>query len=227
MKKYQEIIGSNEWPTSFDFSQDEICQHKFKPFINEELRLLKEYDEQRPKDINYIFHEHAPRVAADVKKTCLHIGLPKYVAENMYQALLLHDIGKRKLPLYLWDMKKKPTDEVKDLRRTHTDVGVEMIEKQFADTDHPFKDLVIEITKNHHEQMDGKGYRGLTGEDLSLPVRLAAIIESYDGYSIWRPHFGDRDISTAGVITRMREEKGASHYDMDLFEAFVEMKLSQ
>jgi HD-GYP domain-containing protein (c-di-GMP phosphodiesterase class II) len=82
-----------------------------------------------------------------------------------------------------------------------------------------------DIMLNHHEQMDGKGYRGLSADALSLPVRLACIVESYDGYAIPRPHFGDRDISPEGVLARMRDEKGRALYDMELFEAFAEMKL--
>lgn len=225
MSQYK--VNLEEWPNNFDFEQDEVCQNVFKPFIEEELGYLKDYDSKRDANTTYIFHEHAVRVAKDVSETCAHLGLPKHVCQNMYWALIPHDIGKRKLPLYLWDMEEKPTDETKALRRTHTDLGSEFVEKKFEDIDHPFKNLLLDIMKNHHEQMDGNGYRGLTGDDLSAPVRLAAIVESYDGYSIWRPHFGDRDISPAGVITRMRDEKGESHYDMNLFEAFAEMKLSQ
>lgn len=220
-------MNISDWPDNFNFEVDEVCQTLFKPFIEEELAQLKEYDSQRPADTNYIFHEHAVRVAEDVSQTCRHIGLPEHICRNMYWALIPHDIGKRKLPLYLWDMEEKPTNETKALRRTHADIGAEMVEKRFEDVDHPFKNLLIDIIRNHHEQMDGNGYRGLTGDALSMPVRLAAIVESYDGYSIWRPHFGDRDISPAGVLARMRDEKGNEHYDMELFEAFAAMKLAQ
>lgn len=86
---------------------------------------------------------------------------------------------------------------------------------------------MLDIMINHHEQMDGNGYLGKTGAELSAPVRLACIIESFDGYSIRRPHFRDRDISTEGVLTRMREEKGEALYDMELFDAFAAMKLQE
>ena len=223
----EKIINAPDWPDDFNFDTDPVCQDIFKPYIESELTLLKEYDAQRPSDTTYIFHEHAPRVANDIKQTCEFIGLAPNICTNMYWAALPHDLGKRKLPLYLWDMEEKPTDDVKQLRRTHTDVGAEMIAKAFTDVEHPFKDLLLDIVANHHEQMDGLGYRGLTGDQLSTPVKLAAIVESYDGYSIWRPHFGDRDITPEGVIKRMREEKGAALYDMDLFEAFAAMKRQQ
>ena len=83
------------------------------------------------------------------------------------------------------------------------------MQEYFHDTDHPFKDLMIDIMVNHHEQMDGQGTQEKPAEELSLPVRLAAIVEAYDGWRIWRPHYGERDISIPGVLERMREEKGA------------------
>ena len=73
----------------------------------------------------------------------------------------------------------------------------------------------------------GQGTHGIAGEKLSAPVRLVAIIEAYDGWRIWRPHYGDRDISYSGVLKRMREEKGPDIFDMELFEQFAAMKMEE
>ncbi|MFP4312896.1 MAG: HD-GYP domain-containing protein [Alphaproteobacteria bacterium] len=216
-----------EWPDTFDFETDEICQTRFKPFIKAELANLRAYDDERPEGKTYIFHQHAARVAKDVKKTALALGQSDIVANNLYWAVLPHDIGKRQLPINMWDSEEKPTGTIKKIRRTHTLLGVQIVEELFPDISHPFKDLMLDIMARHHEQMDGNGTLGFKGEELSLPVRLTAIVEAYDGYRIWRPHFGDRDISPPGVIKRMREEKGAQIYDMALFEAFADMKMQE
>lgn len=218
---------SEIWPEGFDFQTDETCQNVFKPFILEQLKELETYDKQRPKGHTYVFHEHAERVAGNVKKTCLHIGLGEVVAENMYWALLPHDIGKKNLPLEIWDMEEKPSEEMKKFRRTHTLLGAQIVQELLPDIAHPCKDLMIDIMVNHHEQMDGNGTHGVPGERLSMPVRLAAIVEAYDGWRIFRPHYGDRDISPQGVLKRMREEKGAEIFDMELFEAFAQMKMNE
>ena len=213
------------WPDSFDFETDPVCQEQFKPFIIDELDKLKAYDQQRPVDITYIFHEHAERVSGNVYKTCIHMGLGEKIANNMKWLSMPHDIGKRLLPIDLWDMEEKPTSKLKQFRRTHTLLGVQIVLEYFPQLEHPFKDLMIEIMAYHHEQMNGEGTHRISGDMLSAPVRLMSIIEAYDGWRIWRPHYGERDISIPGVLKRMREEKGADIFDMEFFEAFAEMKM--
>lgn len=220
-------VLSNKWPDFFDLRETQETFQRIRVFIEEHMESLKSYDKQRPADAKYIFHEHAKRVADNIKKTCLHMGLDNLTAENMYWAALPHDIGKLKLPVEIWDSEKKPSDELKQKRRSHTDRGAEMVKDELDDIDHPFIDLMLDIILNHHEQMNGQGYHGLTGDQLSNPVRLTAIVEAYDGWRIWRPHYGDRDITVPGVLKRMREEKGPDFFDMDLFEAFAEMKMSE
>jgi HD-GYP domain-containing protein (c-di-GMP phosphodiesterase class II) len=224
------------WPDDFDVRTDAVFQEKIKPFIEKQLEELKGFDEQReswtkdhlPSDYKFIyrFHEHTLRVAEDMRAAALYMNLPENVAENLYWAMLPHDIGKKALPVDLWDMMEKPSQDIKDERRSHTDLGAEMVRNELP-ADHPFVRLMTDIMENHHEEMGGGGYHGRKGKDLSGPVRLACIVESFDGYSIFRPHFGDRDISVSGVLKRMRDEKGPDLYDMDLFESFAAMKMDQ
>lgn len=214
------------WPCNYDVRTDPVCQKIFIPFINEQLAALKKYDEGRPKDTTYVFHEHAQRVAHNIRKTCLFMELGDVVAWNMYWAVLPHDIGKSRLPADAWDTEEKPTEHLKKFRRTHTLLGAQMVQEYFPDTAHPFKNLMIDIMVNHHEQIDGGGEHGLSGDALSLPVRLSSIVEAYDGWRIWRPHFGGRDISPLSVLQRMKDEK--SHmFDPDLLAAFIAMKTAE
>ncbi len=222
-----DILTSLQWPSDFDFRKDETCQNIFKPFIEQEMQLLKEFDEKRPQGVEYVFHQHATRVANDVRGTCRHMGFGESLAENMYWATLVHDIGKRLLPVEIWDLEGKPSDAMRERRRSHTILGEDMVRSKFSTIAHPFKRLMSDIILNHHEKMDGSGYRGLKGNELSYPVRLVAIIEAFDGWQIWRPHYGDRDISTPGVLKRMRDEKGAEFFDMDVFEIFAEYKIKR
>lgn len=206
-----------------DFKTDETCQTVFKPFILEQIKALKAYDDLRPKTTRYIFHEHAERVAKDVESTALFLGADAKTAHALYWATLPHDIGKMTLPHEIWDLEDKPSEEMKNKRRAHTTLGAEMARRKLGPINHPFMHLMMDIMQNHHEQMDGKGYLGLQAPDLSWPVRLASIVEAFDGWRVERPHFGDRDISVEGVLKRMETEK-SHQFDPVLFKAFAEMK---
>ena len=123
----------------------------------------------------------------------------------MYWAVLLHDIGKMQLPVEIWDKTEKPSEQMKAFRRNHTRLGAESFARHFKDIEHPFKDLALEIMQNHYEQMDGEGPEKLPAEALSPPVRLAAIVEAFDGWSIPRPHFGERDVKPPAVLKRIKK----------------------
>lgn len=228
----------NHWPDDFNLDDTPAEAARIRAFIELHLAELRALDAHRaiwvkdnlPEDyeMTYFFYDHTLRVAEDMKRTALYLGLSENTAENLYWVMLAHDVGKVCLPVSLWDMVEKPEDAIKAQRRTHTQLGVEMVEEELSDMpDHPFVKLMLDIMAHHHENMDSSGFLGLTGDQLSAPVRLACIVESYDGYRIARPHFGDRDVSPEGVLARMREEKGAAIYDMELLDAFTKAKLAE
>lgn len=228
--------SKSEWPDSFDLNDKSPAAKAVRTFIDTNLLALKAYDEKRREwvkehlpphyRITYFFYEHSRRVAENMRKTALHIGLSNRAAQNLHDAMLAHDFGKLKLPVSLWDMVDKPSDEIKNKRRKHTDLGAEMV-KEALPYQHPFIDLMTDIVLYHHEQMDGNGFHKIPGDQLSMPVRLASIVEAFDGWRTWRPHYGERDITAAGVLSRMRNEKAAGFFDMELFEAFAEMKMKE
>ncbi len=223
------------WPTKFVFETDPICQTYVKPFIDFTISQLKTLDNQRLAlaPTQYIFHEHAPRVARLVQKFCLHLGLSEDIARNMYWATLPHDAGKAhvtdsryKNTAHIWkEFLDKPTPDIFDLRRTHGKLGAEYIANHFANINetnsHPILSLMTDLAENHHECMDGSGPLKKEAYTLTPPVRLVAIIEAFDGYCIKRAHFpANRDTSPTGAIAHMTAKTG--QFDQDLLKQFKE-----
>ena len=219
----------------YDIRSDKAFETRIQPFIEKQLEQLRACDEQRiawarenlpPEyEVTYRFHDHTRRVASDMNAMTQTLGLPEHQRIALYWAMLAHDLGKSVMPIDMWDSVEKPTDAIKDKRREHTKIGVKLVRERLV-FDHPFLDLVADMMMHHHEYMDGTGHYGLAAEQISGPVRLAAIIESFDGYTIPRAHFADRDTSVPGVLKRMNEEK-ASWFDPHLLKAFTEMKMSE
>lgn len=199
--------------------QDSVFQTSIAPWLDGQHVALKELDAARPADITYIFHEHVMRVAAMGRDFARFLGAKENEAEWFYHALRVHDCGKTLLPQDLWDTDGKPSDAVKLQRRQHAPLGAEMIERDLP-ADHPFTAFAADIARHHHEQMDGGGIMGRRGDELSVWVRMACIVDSFDGMSIKRSHFGGRDISRHSVFKRIAVEKGASQYDAALTAEF-------
>lgn len=227
-----EWLKEFDWPDSYDFDSDPVCQEQFKPFIEECIGKLAAVDQARidayetpDNKIYYIFHEHAERAANTVKDAALHFGLGDNVANNLYWATLAHDAGKTRVPIEDWaETDGPPPADVKERRRMHTDLGVQMVEERFKGIDHPFKALLIDMIKNHHERLDGKGKLGLKGDEISGPVRILQIVEDLDGGMMPRKHYitEGRDLSAPAVMERMRAKK-YEWFDKRMFDGLDEM----
>ena len=223
-----ERLMAEGWPDDFDFDTDHVCQTVFKPFIEEQLQILDDYDQQRDLKSDYVFHQHALDAAEDVKNTCVALGLGDRVASNMYYATLIHDLGKPELSPEIWDIDGTPTAEQKSEKRSHVNLGVEKFSETFKDIDHPFKDLALDIIKHHHEAINGQGHYGLTGDQLSNPAKLASLVEHYDGLTHPRPHQIERsDKFDPPSLFEKIETRYAGHFDPTIYEAYKALKIEQ
>lgn len=204
---------------------DKVFHNVIAPFIQERLDALQTLDNARRDyvgdEIYYIFTDHSHRVATMGRDFAQYLNLDPIKTAWFYQALLIHDCGKALLPVDIWDRTEKPTEELKALRRTHSPVGADAISKALP-SDHPFTPFADRIARWHHEHMNGSGTLGITIAQQDIWLRIACIVDSYDGMKVWRPHYKDRDISPPAIIKRLAVEKGPTIYDGELVEKLSE-----
>ena len=104
---------------------------------------------------------------------------------TLRRAALLHDLGKLAVSNTILDKNGKPTDEEwASIRRApyYTQEIFQHI-KGF--------ERLTEIAAAHHERLDGKGYfRGLTGDQLDLDMRILSAADVFDALSAERPYRG-------------------------------------
>ncbi len=202
---------------------DDTYERQIAPFIEKQFAALQAYDRKRPEGHVYAFDEHSKRVAADMHHLAHAMGMDDEDCEALYQAALIHDTGKILLPVGIWDVEGKPDAGIRAQRRQHTKLGVEIVDEAFPYLAHPMLDLIRDLMNHHHETMDGMGYLRLMGDQLSQFARMICVCDAFDGWSTWRPHFGDRDISSDGVLHRMMYEK-KGQFDPDILSTFAKMK---
>jgi putative two-component system response regulator len=82
----------------------------------------------------------------------------------------------------------------------------------------PLTQLAAEIALYHHEHWDGKGYpQGLSGEDIPLSGRIAALCDVYDALRSARPY---KTAWSAEETLAFFRERSGSHFDPGLVQAF-------
>ena len=112
-----------------------------------------------------------------------HILTPKTI-QLIYELIPVHDIGKVAVPDRILRHPGRLDPEEYEIIKTHVTLGHEV----FADAvrtsglkDEAALRLASDIILTHHEHWNGGGYpRGLTGENIPLVGRIAAVADVYD-----------------------------------------------
>lgn len=169
-----------------------------------ELTRLKSRDE-------YTFL-HSIGVTALMVHLGHSIQIDDEVSRNFGMGGLLHDVGKIKIPLEILN-KAGPLDEGEILQvRKHPSDGYDLL---FIQGDMP--QVVLDICLNHHERIDGMGYpNGLSGEQITVPVRIASICDVYDALTSKRAY--KKAWSPSDAAKFMSEQKG--QFDQSLLRQF-------
>ena len=105
-------------------------------------------------------------------------GLEADAIQKMGLGLLFHDIGKFRIPKKI--LLKQSSLALAELKllQLHPVYGEEMLSGT-----HNFPGDSMKVVRHHHEAIDGSGYPdGLSGEQLSTTVKIAAIVNTYDNY---------------------------------------------
>jgi len=107
--------------------------------------------------------------------------LRKLEPDMIVKAMALHDVGKIAIPDRILLKPGKLDPEEYDIMKTHTTHGKEIIGELGDVNSSLYLKHCEDICYNHHERWDGKGYpRGLSGTNIPLAARLAALSDVYD-----------------------------------------------
>ncbi len=118
---------------------------------------------------------HSEHVARQSMQLAKNLGLDRKTQKRIYQAGLLHDIGKLFVPKSILDKNGKLTEEEYNEVKKHPVIGAELIEEGAN-----LRKISL-IVRFHHERWDGNGYpQGLKGESIPLESRIMAVCDAFD-----------------------------------------------
>ena len=129
-------------------------------------------------------YQHSIAVSGLMMKLASLFELEDETIRQLGVAGLLHDIGKLTIPAAILN-KAGPLSEVeRQLVRTHPERGFRILRRQGS-----FSQLVLDVTRHHHELLDGSGYpNGLTDREIVLPVRIATVCDVLDALTSVRAY---------------------------------------
>jgi HD-GYP domain-containing protein (c-di-GMP phosphodiesterase class II) len=139
-------------------------------------------------------------------------GLDRAQRSSLVAAALTHDIGL--LPMYQQiNANELLKSEDRERVRKHADDSLAMLKALGVDDP-----IWLEAVRDHHEFLDGSGYGGKTGDDLSLVARIIALADSYSAMLRSRPY---RERVTAHNALEALYAHEIERYDGYLLEALI------
>ena len=127
---------------------------------------------------------------------------------------LLQDVGKLRLPKELLDRRGRLSAAELELARQHVGHSVEILS---ATPGLPAG--LPRIAALHHERHDGSGYpAGLRGDQIGKLGSIAAIVDTFDALTVWRPHADA--VSPSAAISTLYKARGVL-FDAHLVEQFI------
>ncbi len=126
---------------------------------------------------------HSERVCQYAVSLGRSLGLDEDRVDLLFQAALLHDLGKVDVPHEILTKPGRLTDDEFAQVRLHPGRAAELVERI------PGMVEVAEVLRHHHERVDGGGYPdGLVGGDIPLESRVLAVVDAYDAMVSNRPY---------------------------------------
>lgn len=158
---------------------------------------------------------HSARVAEYSLLIGRKMGLRSRELKQLYQAALLHDIGKIGIPDSILNKPGRLSAGEMDVIRRHPNIGADILKDIQS-----MKDVSISV-RFHHERFDGEGYpSGISGDDIPVLARIICIADAYEAMTHDRVYRGQ--LSDHRTQTELEQEKGGQ-FDPKLVDILIEL----
>ena len=154
-------------------------------------------------NLTMLFYDYLP---SDIKK--------KINRMTLEYAALMHDVGKLGIPEEVLNKPGKLTDQEWKIMRQHPEIGVKFLEplRSFAS--------IRPWIKYHHERIDGKGYYGLSEQEIPLPSKVIAVTDTYSAIVMRRAY---KEPETHETAIKIMQEIAGTQLDAGLVDIFCKI----
>ena len=152
-------------------------------------------------EVTMVFYRHLP---GNIRSAINPVSL-EYAA-------LMHDVGKLGVPESILNKPGKLDDAEWQVMRNHPKTGVKILQPL-----HSFTNIFPWI-EYHHERPDGRGYYGLTDQEIPLAAKILAIADTYSAITMRRSYKAPRTHEEAIEIIK---EVAGTQLDQELAGIFM------
>ncbi len=190
---------------------DTLADDLLKSVEMDDNLLLKMHQLQSYDDNTY---KHCLRVAMMSVTIGKQLGLTKEKLRDLAQAALLHDIGKRMLPIEIIRKPGKLTDaEFAEIKK-HPSLGYRLLKEHGG-----YSQDVMNAVLMHQEKYDGTGYPlHFKGNKISYLARIITVADVYDALTSNRPY---RQPWSVAEAEEFMMGGSYTHFDYDIIIAFL------
>jgi HD-GYP domain-containing protein (c-di-GMP phosphodiesterase class II) len=127
--------------------------------------------------------QHCDRVSAIATSVAAQLGIDATTRRDLGRAARLHDIGKLSISNRILDKPGALSGTEWGKMQKHPLLSEQILERL------PSLGALAPIVAAHHERLDGAGYpRGLTADELTMPMRVLAVADMYAALTADRPY---------------------------------------
>ncbi len=156
---------------------------------------------------------HSERVALVAQRLAIELNLSRPESEAVYQAGLLHDIGKIGVDDALLHKQSMLTSAEFRKIAKHPEIGHTII-SELKNLNHILPGIL-----HHHERFDGRGYPAkLAGRDIPQMARILSVADAFDAMGSDRPY---RKGMNRDEIEQVLLRGSGNQWDPEVVQAFL------
>ncbi len=160
---------------------------------------------------------HIERVSYMALEVGKHLEIPGEDIEALRMGCILHDVGKISVPRSVLNKPGKLNGKEWEMLKMHPVTGYKIclpLKKTLG--------AALEVIRHHHEKLDGTGYPdGLSGDEIPILARIAAIVDIYDALTTDRPY--RKAISREKALDIMLGEASRGKIDNGILKEFIKV----
>ena len=187
-----EIMHELACDTMHDLLSGEITKSKINQvsqsvnitveFILKDKNAIKSMIEVTTHD--YYTYTHSVDVSTYALAFGNYLGLNEVQLKALGRGAMLHDLGKKRVPLEILNKKGKLTEDEFTVMKNHPSLGIDILKEMGEENE-----ITFAIIEQHHEKLSGQGYpKGLKGDEIHPFAQIVALCDIFNALTTKRSY---------------------------------------